>query len=62
VALDNFAALSVDGASSRVVSRAGKQGSVLPDGSIPTHRSGTPGIWKTRRVSGELSKFWAVAA
>jgi hypothetical protein len=62
VALDNFAALSVDGASSRVVSRAGKQGSVLPDGSIPTNRSGTPGIWKTRRVSGELSKFWVVAA
>ena len=44
--LSSWAALSVDGDLYRVVARAGKPGSVLPDGSFSANRSGTPGMWR----------------
>jgi len=45
IAVDEWAALVIDGPSYKVVSRANHTGSVGPDGEFVTGSSGSPGIW-----------------
>jgi len=45
IGIDHWAALEVAGGRYRVISLAGKEGSVLPDASFSPDRQGVPGIW-----------------
>jgi hypothetical protein len=59
LALDNWAALRVDGDRYAVVSRAGKPGSVGPDGRyVANNTLGTPGAWRLTidPVTGDLER------
>jgi hypothetical protein len=54
IAVDNWAALVIDGGNYRVVSRKGQPGSDK-DGQFAQDRSGVPGIWKLQITeTGEL--------
>ena len=48
IGIDNWAAVVIEGARYRVVSRDGFPGSVGYDGSFSANRTGAPGLWRLR--------------